>query len=182
MMPPPNPSHRQATTIPRQTPSGKNTNNTNSCAVNRDRSNPSPKANNSMIPTARMLNPLADHRKTRSETDLFVFEPFTFSSPSAKRANPITPLMDARRKHKKSSSQPAGASRHCHRIVAANPIRGVFSPRKSFAATKLACQKILTVKTAARPEHCAEACRGGTGVAKLIHKYGLSGLQCDDSR
>jgi len=78
-MPPPKPSHRHATTIPRQTPSGKNTNNTNSCAVKCDKFNPSPKANISTIPTARMLNTLADHRKAQSETDIFLIEPFTSS-------------------------------------------------------------------------------------------------------
>jgi hypothetical protein len=80
-MPPPKPSRHQATTIPRQTPSGKNANNTNSRVVNCDKFNPSPKANSSTMPTARMLNTLADHRNAQSETDLFVIDPFTSSLP-----------------------------------------------------------------------------------------------------
>ena len=40
-----------------------NANKTNSWVVKCDRFNPSPKANKSTIPTARMLNTLADHRR-----------------------------------------------------------------------------------------------------------------------
>jgi hypothetical protein len=75
-MHPPNPSHRQATAIPRQTPNGKNRNNANSLMVKCDRFIPSPKAKSSTIPTTRMLNTLADHRRMRSETGRLVIELF----------------------------------------------------------------------------------------------------------
>ena len=75
-MPPPNPSHRQATGIPRQTPTGKNTNITNSRAVKRDKFNFSPKTNIRTMPTARMLNTLAVQRSTRSKTGLVFIELF----------------------------------------------------------------------------------------------------------
>jgi hypothetical protein len=45
--------------------------------VKRDKFIPSPKINMRTMPTARMLNTLADHRRARSETGLFFIELFT---------------------------------------------------------------------------------------------------------
>jgi hypothetical protein len=79
-MAPPKPSQRQARTIPRQTPTGKNANKTNSRTLKCRKFNSSPNANKTTIPTMRIVNTLADHRKTPSEANGIVRVPFILTN------------------------------------------------------------------------------------------------------